>query len=66
MKKKKLFNSSSCLGFNYNKLKKSYSKHYKQKHKFSPSCFNNCVEWVLSISFTQDKNFYSNVSFLLK
>ena len=60
--KKKLLNSSSCIGFNYNNLKKAAAKHYKQKHKFIASCFNNCVEWTLNVSFNHDKVLYSNVS----
>ena len=35
---------------------------YNKKHKFCPSCFNNCVEWTLNVSFTQDKINYSHVS----
>ena len=68
MKKKGLYNSSSCIGFKFNKSNRASLKFYnkKQKHKFCPSCFNNCVEWTLNVSFTQDKITYSNVSLLIK
>ena len=62
MKKKGLYNSASCIGFKYNKKKRSSSKYFNKKHKLCPSCFNDCVEWTLNISFTQDKIAYSNVS----
>ena len=64
--KKKLLNSSSCIGFNYNNLKKLSLKHYKQNHKLCASCFNNCVEWTLNVSFNQDKILYSNVRKTIK
>lgn len=62
MKKKGLYNSSSCIGFKSKKLNKWSSKYYNTKHKFTPTCFNSCVEWTLNISFSQDKTTYSNVS----
>ena len=62
MKKKGLYNSSSCIGFKCKKLNKSALKFYNTKHKFTPSCFNTCVDWSLNVSFLQDKNNYSHVS----
>lgn len=61
MKKKNVYNSGSTKNSKYNKNRNS-SKYFNKKHKLSPSCFNNCVEWVLNVSFTQDKITYSNVS----
>ena len=60
MKKKGLYNSSSCIGFKCKKLNKSALKFYSTKHKFKPSCFNTCVDWTLTISFLHDKINYSN------
>ena len=62
MKKKGLYNSSSCIGFKCKKLNKSALKFYNTKHKFTPSCFNTCVDWSLNVSFLQDKINYSHVS----
>ncbi len=62
MKKKGLYNSSSCIGFKCKKLNKSALKFYNTKHKFTPSCFNTCVDWTLSVSFLQEKINYSHVS----
>ena len=62
MKKKGLYNSSSCIGFKCKKLNKSALKFYNTKHKFTPSCFNTCVDWTLNVSFLQDKMNYSHVS----
>ena len=61
MKKKNIKNSSSNSGYKHNKSNRTSSKYYK-KHKLCPSCFNNCVEWTLNVSFTQDKINYSHVS----
>ena len=60
MKKKGLYNSSSCIGFKCKKLNKSALKFYNTKHKFTPSCFNTCVDWTLNVSFLHDKVNYSN------
>ena len=60
MKKKGLYNSSSCIGFKCKKLNKSALKFYNTKHKFKPSCFNTCVDWTLTVSFLHDKVNYSN------
>ena len=60
MKKKGLYNSSSCIGFKCKKLNKSALKFYSTKHKFKPSCFNTCVDWTLTVSFLHDKINYSN------
>ena len=60
MKKKGMYNSSSCIGFKCKKLNKSALKFYNTKHKFKPSCFNTCVDWTLNVSFLQDKINYSN------
>ena len=60
MKKKGMYNSSSCIGFKCKKLNKSALKFYNTKHKFRPSCFNTCVDWTLNVSFLQDKVNYSN------
>ena len=60
MKKKGLYNSSSCIGFKCKKLNKSALKFYNTKHKFKPSCFNTCVDWTLNVSFLHDKVNYSN------
>ena len=60
MKKKGLYNSSSCIGFKCKKLNKSALKFYSTKHKFKPSCFNTCVDWTLNVSFLHDKVNYSN------
>jgi hypothetical protein len=65
MKKKGLYNSSSCIGFKCKKLNKSALKFYSKKHKFTPSCFNTCVDWTLNVSFLQDKMNYSNVSIII-
>ena len=62
MKKRGLYNSSSCIGFKCKKLNKSALKFYNTKHKFTPNCFNTCVDWTLNVSFIQDKINYSNVS----
>ena len=62
MKKKGLYNSSSCIGFKCKKLNKSALKFYNTRHKFTPSCFNTCVDWTLSVSFLQEKINYSHVS----
>ena len=62
MKKKSIYNSSSNNGYKYNKSNRASTKYYNKKHKFCPSCFNNCVEWTLNVSFTQDKINYSHVS----
>lgn len=64
MKKKGLYNSSSCIGFKCKKLNKSALKFYSTKHKFTPTCFNTCVDWTLNVSFLQDKMNYSHVSIL--
>ena len=61
MKKKGLYNSSSCIGFKCKKLNKSALKFYSTKHKFTPTCFNTCVDWTLNVSFLQDKINYSHV-----
>ena len=60
MKKKGLYNSSSCIGFKCKNLNKSALKFYSTKHKFKPSCFNTCVDWTLTVSFLHDKINYSN------
>ena len=60
MKKKGLYNSSSCIGFKCKKLNKSALKFYNTKHKFKPSCFNTCVDWTLNISFLHEKTNFSN------
>ena len=60
MKKKGLYNSSSCIGFKCKNLNKSALKFYSIKHKFKPSCFNTCVDWTLTVSFLHDKINYSN------
>ena len=60
MKKKGLYNSSSCIGFKCKKLNKSALKFYNTKHKFKPSCFNTCVDWTLNVSFLHDKVNYSS------
>ena len=60
MKKKGLYNSSSCIGFKCKKLNKSALKFYNTKHKFKPSCFNTCVDWTLNVSFLHDKINYSS------
>ena len=60
MKKKGLYNSSSCIGFKCKKLNKSALKFYSTKHKFKPSCFNSCVDWTLNVSFLHEKVNYSN------
>ena len=60
MKKKVLYNSSSCIGFKCKNLNKSALKFYSTKHKFKPSCFNTCVDWTLTVSFLHDKINYSN------
>ena len=66
MKKKGIYNSSNNSGYKYNKSNRNQSKYYNKKHKFSPSCFNNCVEWILNVSFSQDKINYSHVSKYIK
>ena len=62
MKKRGKHNSSSNSGYKYNKTNRNQSKYYNTKHKLSPSCFNNCVEWTLHVSFTHDNIKYSHVS----
>ena len=64
MKKKGLYNSSSCTRFKCKKLNKSALKFYNTKHKFTPNCFNSCVEWVLHASFSPCDSENSNVSHL--
>lgn len=44
---------------------KSALKFYSTKHKFTPTCFNTCVDWTLNVSFLQDKMNYSHVSIII-
>ena len=62
MKKKNIYNSSTNNSYKYSKPNRDSFKYFKKKHKLCPSCFNNCVEWTLNVSFTQDKINHSHVS----
>ena len=62
MKKKGLYKSGSSIGVRHKKYEYSFKKYFFKSHKFCSNCFNNCVEWNLNISFTEDNKNYSQVS----
>ena len=47
----KKFSSSNSNLPNNNQGKKNENK----KHKINPNCFNKCVQWKLTISYTRGK-----------
>ena len=36
--------------------------HHIKKHKFSPSCLNNCIEWTMNVTYEYEKSSITNVS----
>lgn len=60
--KKTSLNNSTTLSTSSNPPSTQTKPPEKKKHKISSSCFNKCIEWKLTISYTKLKTTYSNVT----
>ena len=60
--KKTSLNNSTSLSSSANPPSGQTKPPEKKKHKISSLCFNKCIEWKLTISYTKLKTTYSNVT----
>lgn len=58
-------NKKANYSFTGKKVQKS-SMFFNSKHKPSPSCLNNCVEWNMNVTYCHEKTVLSYVSFTSK